>query len=393
MKKTILFAISALVLFSTAFAQKKVKKSATVQADTHLESKLKIRSKVTRPEGKGWFLYGTAGYGIPYISTNKFSPFKEIGNKDWYQTPTSLSVKSIYGTLGGGWQASLGWGHMFNKYIGIDILHTIAFHPNRLDARINTTVDLGGGKMASYYAEEYTKITPAIYLNPHLVMHWDNGKRFGITGKAGLCMPMGGSPTTKAKIIDHSGRLLETLAGLPVIPITLLTDFSSEYTATAKSKLNPTLGVSASIGIDVRLFKNVWAFAELRVQAFTIAPKETNFTEFSLKTESPLLPLIAALTPLPLNISSAAEAPEYLKHFVYKNEITEKSNTMRYSTGLTLKQIDMNKPMEEPKVKYNASTLYFNAGVRMNFTDHWDKKRAAKVMPKREAKAAKKHKN
>ena len=58
---------------------------------------------------------------------------------------------------------------MFNKYIGIDILHTIAFRPNRLDARINTTVDLGGGKMASYYAEEYTKITPAIYLNPHLV--------------------------------------------------------------------------------------------------------------------------------------------------------------------------------------------------------------------------------
>jgi len=390
--KKLTLSFSMLLLASTSFALNKPKKAETTATITRLESKLKIRSNVTRPEGKGWFLYGTAGYGIPFLSTNKFSPFKEIGNKDWYQQPGVLSVKPIYGTLGGGWQASFGWGHMFNKYIGIDVLHTIALHPNRLDARINTNVDLGGGKTASYFAEEHTKIMPAIYLNPHLVMHWDDGKRFGITGKAGLCMPIGGTPVTKAKIIDNSGRLLETLAGLPVIPLTFLTDFHSEYTATAKSKLNPAIGVSASIGFDVRLFKNIWAFAEIRVQAFTIAPKETTFSEFSLLTESPLLPIISALTPLPLNITNISETPEYLKHFVYKKEINEKSNTLRYTSGLDLKEIDINKPMEEPAVKYNASTLYFNAGLRMNILDHWDKKRGPRVMPKREAKAAKKNK-
>ncbi|MFN8260447.1 MAG: hypothetical protein U0X41_05840 [Chitinophagales bacterium] len=305
MKKHAILWVAVVFFAASGFAQKKAKNSTAVTNSATTESKLNIRSKVTRPEGKGWFIYGSAGYGIPFLSTNKFSPFKEVGNKDWFQSPTALSVKPIYGTLGGGWQASLGWGHMFNKFIGIDILHTIAIHPNQLDARINTDVDLGGGKKASYYAEEYTKIQPAIYINPHLVMHWDNGKRFGVTGKAGLCMPIGGTPVTKAKIIDHSGRLVETLAGLPVIPLTILTDFSSEYTATAKSKLNPTIGVSASIAFDVRLFKNVWAFAEMRVQAFTIAPKETNFTEFSLKTESPFLPIISALTPLPLNVASA----------------------------------------------------------------------------------------
>ncbi len=391
MKKQAILWIAVLFFATSGFAQKKPKHTTAVTNSATTESKLNIRSKVTRPEGKGWFIYGSAGYGIPFLSTNKFSPFKEVGNKDWYQTPSSLSVKPIYGTLGGGWQASLGWGHMFNKFIGIDVLHTIAIHPNQLDARINTDIDLGGGKKASYYAEEYTKIQPAIYLNPHLVMHWDNGKRFGVTGKAGLCMPIGGTPVTKAKIIDHSGRLVETLAGLPVIPLTVLTDFSSEYTATAKTKLNPTIGVSASIAFDVRLFKNVWAFAEMRVQAFTISPKETNFTEFSLKTESPFLPIISALTPLPLNVANAAEAPEYLKHFVYKKELTEESNTLRYSTGLTLKEIDINKPMEEPAVKYNASTLYFNVGFRVNFTQNWDKRRSAKVLPKREAKASKKN--
>lgn len=380
--RNLLFTLTIICLVSICSAQSEMNANS---------ENLKIRKNVSRPEGKGWFIYGTAGYGIPFLSTNKFS-FKEIGNKDWFQTPSSLSVKPIYGTLGGGWQGSLGWGHMFNKFIGIDILHTIALHPNQLSARINTDIDLGGGKKAAYYAEEYTKIQPAIYLNPHLVMHWDNGKRFGITGKAGLCMPIGGSPITKAKIVDHSGRLLETLAGLPVIPITVLADFYSEYSATAKSKLKPTIGVSASLAFDVRLFKNVWAFAEIRAQAFTISPSETIFTEFSLKTESPLLPLISAITPIPLNIANVDEAPEFLKHFVYKKEITEQSNTLRYTTGLSLKEIDINKPMEEPGIKYNASTLYFNVGVRMNFTQNWDKRRSAKVVPKREAKAAKKNK-
>ncbi len=380
--RNLLFTLTIICLVSICSAQSEMNANS---------ENLKIRKNVSRPEGKGWFIYGTAGYGIPFLSTNKFS-FKEIGNKDWFQTPNTLSVKPIYGTLGGGWQGSLGWGHMFNKFIGIDILHTIALHPNQLSARINTDIDLGGGRKASYYAEEFTKIMPAIYINPHLVMHWDNNKRFGITGKAGLCMPIGGSPVTKAKIIDESGRLLQTLAGLPVIPITALTNFRSEYTATAKSKLKPTIGVSASMAFDVRLFKNVWAFAEVRVQAFTISPSETIFTEFSLKTETDplLLGLIGAIAPIPLNIANVDEAPEFLKRFVYKKEITEESNTLRYSTGLTLKEIDINKPMEEPGIKYNASTLYFNVGVRMNFTQNWDKRRAAKVQPRRDAKAAKK---
>ncbi|MDB5229119.1 MAG: hypothetical protein JWN78_3312 [Bacteroidota bacterium] len=372
------------------FAQKKSKKVIAL-ASAPVESRLNIRKHTIRPEGKGWFMYGSLSYGISFLGTNKFSPFKEVGNKDWYQTPTDLSVKPIYGTLGGGWALNLGWGHMFNKFIGIDVLHTIAWHPEQLDARINTTVKLANGNTASYFAEEYTKIF-AVYINPHLVMHWDNGKRFGITGKAGLCLPIGGAPVSRAKVIDHSGRLLETLSGLPVIPLTLLADYSMEYNATAKSKLKPTVGLSASFAIDVRLFKTVWAFAEFRVQAFTISPKETNFTEFSLKTESPLLPLLAAVSPIPLNIASAAEAPEYLKHFVYVKEITEESNTLRYSTGTTLKKIDINKPMEEPGLKFNASTMYFNVGVRMNFTEHWNKKRGAKVMPKRDARLARKNK-
>lgn len=355
------------------------------------EGTLGIRKK-DRPISKGWYVYAGGGYGIPFIKTNKFSPFKEIGNKDWYQSPTDLSVKPIFGTLGGGWCANIGWGHMFNEHIGIDVLHTIAWHPRGLDARINTTSVLGGGKTASYYAEEYSSIF-GVYVSPHLVMHWDNNRRFGITGKAGLCLPIAGVPISEAKIIDQSGRLLETLTGLPVIPVTAIADFRAEYTARARTYLNPTVGVSTSIAFDLRLFRDVWAFAEIRVQAFTIKLKETKFEEFSLKTESPLLPLFEALTPLPLNITSVDEAPVYLKHFVYNEELTEESNTMRY-TGPDgqIKQIDPDMPMDEPGYKFNASTMYFNAGIRFNFTEHWKKVREKRVQPRRDEKISKKTK-
>ena len=73
MKKLILI-ISAVIIATTAFAQKKSKKASTVAATSPVESKLKIRSNVTRPEGKGWFIYGTAGYGIPFLSTNNSGP-------------------------------------------------------------------------------------------------------------------------------------------------------------------------------------------------------------------------------------------------------------------------------------------------------------------------------
>jgi hypothetical protein len=70
---------------------------------------------------------------------------------------------------------------------------------------------------------------------------------------------------------------------------------------------------------------------------------------------------------------------------VYRKEITNESNTARYNTkslftedgigavirGLTgqtgLPTVDINKPMDEPGQKFNASTLYFNAGLRIDF--------------------------
>jgi len=331
--------------------------------------KLRIRKNVIRPLGKDWYVTFSAGYGIPFLSTNKRSPLKEIGDKDWYQKNGELSVKPLFGTNGGGFAFNLGWGHMFNKYIGIDVLHTIAWHPEQLDARID---------LDTYYATQKTG-TFGIYISPHLIMRWDNGKRFGITGKAGLVMPIFGKTQSRAYILDKQGRIIETLGGYPVIPLALpgLIGLEIELSANAHTSYKPTVGVSASIGFDVKLSKRVTFFAEARVQAYTINLKETIFDEFKQTSSINVLgfkiPAPNGLLVIPSNVNSAAEAPEFLVHYIYRNEITKESNTARYgfkeiiNLDPNIPEVDITKPRDEPGQKFNASTMYFNAGLRIDF--------------------------
>lgn len=388
----------------SSIAQETVSNGNTLKLNVNEPQKkeplnLRIRKNVIRPLGKDWYFTVSAGYGIPFLATNKRSPLKEIGDKSWYQRGTGdLSVKPLFGTNGGGFAFNLGWGHMFNKHIGIDVTHTLAWHPEQLDAKID---------LDNYYATQKTG-TFGIYISPHLIMRWDNGKRFGITGKAGLVLPIFGNTSTRAYILDKQGRIIETLGGLPILPINIpgLLGLEIEIVGKAKTSYNPTVGVSASIGFDVKLSKRVTFFSEIRVQAYTITLKETKFTEFrqsgkinvlGIKLDAP-----DGLLAIPTNVANVEEAPAFLVHYVYRKEITENSNTARYNTkslfvedglgGLVrsltgqagLPTVDINKPMDEPGQKFNASTLYFNAGLRIDF-DLWDKKREAK----REAKPTK----
>ncbi len=369
--------ISAILSFSAVllFAQENIVESVSTKEPL----KLRFRKNVMRPLGKDWYITLSGGWGMPFLSTNKRSPLKEIGDKDWYQRGGDLSVKPLYGTNGGGFAFNFGWGHMFNKNIGIDVVHTLAWHPEKLDARID---------LDNYYATQKTG-TFGVYVSPHLIMRWDNGKRFGVTGKAGLVLPIFGSTVSRAYILDKQGRIIETLGGYPILPLNIpgLFGLEIELVGKAHTSYYPTVGVSASIGFDVKLSQRVTLFTEVRVQAYTIRLKETIFDEFRqtayLNVLGIKIPAPNGLLAIPSNVANVGEAPEFLKHYVYRDEITESSNTARYGykeiidLDPTKPQVDINKPMDEPGVKFNASTLYFNAGLRIDF-DLWTKKLEAR---------------
>lgn len=393
--KQLFILLFALLLGVNSFAQEEMTTDGATSSNK-TPVKLRIRDNVLRPLGKDWYVTIGGGYGIPFLATNKRSPLKEIGQGDWYQQNGDLSVKPIFGTNGGGFALNLGWGHMFNKHIGIDVLNTVGWHPEKLDARINTKSNVGINLLslleldltpllgtAEYYATQKTG-TLGIYISPHLIMRWDNGKRFGITGKAGLVMPIFGKTISRAYIDDKAGRIIETLAGYPILPLPIL---HQTLQATASTSYKPTVGISTSIGFDVKVSPKITFFAETRIQAYTIKLKETVFEEFSLKTDlriagidlpseisAPIFDVLELLTNgLSLNINNVDEAPKYLTHYVYVDELTEESNTARYGTKQlvpldpNIPSVDLDKPMEEPGQRFNASTLYFNAGFRFDF--------------------------
>lgn len=317
--------------------------------------------KKVRPEGKGWFFEAGFGWGMPFLPTNMRSPLAEIGDKDWYQRgKRELSVKSNFGTNGGGWAANFTIGHMFHKNVGLDGTFTVAKHPERLDARID---------IVGYTATQRTS-TNAVYFAPHLVVRSNKGK-FGVTAKAGLFIPIYGSTVSYANIKDKSGRMMQSLMGLPLQPLAGgILDLS--FKAKTITSYNPTIGVSTSISLDYLVNDRVRIFAQARVGAYTISLKETKFEELQLTTK--LFDFdIYELGQLKTNIQSIDEAPEFLSRIIYRKEITHESNTARYGG-----KVDLNKPMEEIGQKYNASSLYFNIGVNFAF-DRFEKRSARKA--------------
>ena len=67
------------------------------------------------------------------------------------------------------------------------------------------------------------------------------------------------------------------MAGLPILPLNLpgLLGLEIEIIGRAHTEYKPTVGVSASIGFDVKISPKVTFYSEVRVQAYTITLRET----------------------------------------------------------------------------------------------------------------------
>ncbi|HUH72875.1 MAG TPA: hypothetical protein VLZ75_00575 [Chitinophagales bacterium] len=379
--KSIFLGAVSTILFANMYAQDSaVVTSVDIEAENEnlvlidesaIADSLTISEDATkiRKPGKGWYFEVFAGWGMPYLATGRRSPLAEIGDKDWYQRgKRELSVKPLFGTNGGGWAGNFTIGHMFNKNVGIDATFTVAKHPDQLDARID---------IVGYFADQYTG-TNAVYFAPHIVFKWENEKRFGITGKAGLIAPIYGSTVSRAQIFDKSGRMLQTLLGLPIEALGGgLVDLT--FKAKTITSYNPTLGISASVAFEYKLNQNIQLFANARVAAYTISLKETKFDELYMNTK--LLGIeIEELGKLKTQIRSIDEAPEFLRKIVYRDELTLASNTGRFGG-----EVDLNKPMDELAQRFNASSMYFNIGMTYKI-DRWEKRNAKKAKKNKSSK-------
>ena len=351
--------IATLLLSSIVFSDIQASDSLSVGSE-----KFELRQE-QRANGKGWYIEAGTGYGVPFLKTTRRSPLQEIGDRDLYQRGgKTLSVTPLSGTNGGGYIFDFTFGHMFNKIIGIDATVSIARHPNWLDARIDRP---------GYFASQYTQ-ADAFYLSPHLVMKWEGAKKFGITGKVGMVIPVGGIVTSNIVIRDREGSLIQSLAGGPVIPLPVgLIDLTLR--AETRTSLVPTIGANTSISFHYKASDKVTVFAQARVLAYSVRIKETRFKEASMRTT--LLGQEAQqIGPLRTTFDNVEDAPAILRTIVYHKELTEDSNTGRYGG-----RVDFEKPLDELALRYNISTMYFQIGMHYNI-DKWSKGRSDKKQVK-----------
>lgn len=313
---------------------------------------LLVGKKKERPEGKGWYLEASGGYGLPFLITSRKSPLAEIGNKDVFQRGRNdISVKYLYGTNGNGWMGNITVGHMFNKIIGIDVMFSGAMHPQVLDARID---------VPGYFASQYTQTDAAMYMAPHLVMKWKGDKKFGVTARTGLLLPFYGKTISRVNIRDRNGRLFESLLGLPLIPIPgNIVDITLRGRTT--TQYNPTVGLSASLSFDYYINNNLKLFGQARIAAYTVSLKETIFDEASMTTflSGQQVDQVAGLK---ASFATVEDAPEFLRRIIYRKELTATSNTGRYG-----KPVDFDKPNDELGQRFNASSIYLNIGIAYQF--------------------------
>lgn len=321
-----------------------------------------------RPEGRTWYVSGQVGYGIPFLTSNMRSPFSEIGDKIYYHYGNDKSIKAQYNTNGNGLNGTFAFGHMWNKFIGIEASFMMVNHPEVTNAEVISK---------SYQAYQKTH-TLAWYLSPTLLFHHQY-KKFGITTKLGPFIPIGGIVSNKARIYDETGRLMTSMLGLPIkeFPSGLLV---STFEGNAKTHLVPTIGMKAAIALEYKFNDKYVMFFEANAGVYNIKIKETEFESLKLTASLHALGLDIPVTNLGID-----KLPEYLKHYVWVDEITEESNNLKYH----YKPFDPNKPMEELTQKLNASSMYFDIGLKVNI-NRWDDIRGPKRTAKENARAAKK---
>lgn len=298
---------------------------------------------------KGWYLTVQGGYMSPFFTSNRRSPFPEIGDRNYYEylrnntnVVRDQSVKGIISTYGKGFDAGISAGYMFNKNFGLDVTFLYANYPKEMDAQIITD---------SYKASQFTG-GKSFNFSPAIHMRFVK-KRIGLYNKIGLIFPIYTKLKSDVSIIDREGRFISGMFDFP------FTSFPEGLTETviegkATTTLKSSIGLKGALGIEIFISDRASFIAEANASLNNIKIKETIFDEQYIKVSAAGLLPIAEYT----NID---EVPEYLKHYVWVDEITEDSNNGRYGN-----KYDLNKPQEEVGLKFNISSIYMNLGFKFN---------------------------
>jgi hypothetical protein len=204
------------------------------------------------------------GYNFPLLNDELQSPREQVGTLNYLmRVDSSLSVKPVHGTLGGGWKSSVNVGYMFHPNIGLEFQFNYVRGGNILMSRINTPTY----KAEHFLLSQRVEFTPQLVLN-HKIKQWE------IYSKSGVIFPLWGYVESTISVDDMEGRSVEGLLGYPVPGL--------QAKVNAKARTNPrfSYGFQTRLGVSFNVSNLISVFAEanyvaLSVQSQKVLKKKT----------------------------------------------------------------------------------------------------------------------
>lgn len=232
-------------------------------------------------------------------------------------------VKSLNGTLGGGFKANITAGYMFNKYVGAEIGFNYFDGDKKTIGKLSTP-EINSSAVAYLRGLD---IEPAIFITPAF-------EKLNPYARIGALLTGAGKLTIESDVlaIDAAGPG---------------TDVQVEALTEVTAKLS--IGFAGAIGVTYPIAKRVSLFGEIEFKNFSIKSKSAEITEYVTTG-------INGTTTFLIPGQQLADLPESEKNFNFSDDYN----------GSVLGD-DPNKPRTIPTQFINASGVGVNVGIRYSF--------------------------
>lgn len=281
------------------------------------------------PKSKGFYLRTGVGF-IAQSGKTEFNNADPNGITNIQQSTEistdgkTIDVKSLNGSMGGGFKFNLTGGYMFNEYVGAEL--GINYFNGSTETIGKFTSPLLVSKETAYIRG--IDLMPAIYLTP-------NFKKLNPYARVGLVMTGAGKLyiDTNVKKINGGGQ------GTDIV-----------VAAQTEVKSNFSVGFGGAAGVTYPINKNLSLFSELEFRNFSIKSKSASIKSYETRavtgTQSQLV-----------SGQQLADLPVSSKEFIF---------TDNYSQSAT-SPAPTNEPRKIPTQFVNTSGFGLNFGIKYSF--------------------------
>lgn len=264
-----------------------------------------------------------------------------MANRNFFK---DSSTQTVYGSYGQGMNFALGFGYMFNPYIGIDMgLSYLRSDKIKSQERHEIVLNTFGGFYAytgHYFDVNISTNAQSLSLMPSLVVRGAKpGWKVYPYGRFGISLPVFGTLTHNINIdleegLESDTNLLKTLVKEPFF-LGQKTEVKLETEGTV------SIGFNGAVGVAYQPLPYMNVFLELNGQYLVTRAKETRITQWDADGESKL-----------------EERGKYRTEFVYTDELNKSSNNADYNPDY-----DKTKPKDDFRPTGPFNNLGFNVGV------------------------------